>query len=181
MAHYGLEIFAHEKVRCPFHGEDRKPSATIRNNHFYCYTCNESFDVFGFIKEMERCTFPEALRIAANIAGLALPDNSVASRKDVARLAKAIAERKHYAEEQQRVAMSSEQKYSVLSGIARIARSSAPDWLAKLDVLLETWLHGVPDEVDLRPLLALMRREQLLAAGPFVERLHAEQEWVTHE
>ncbi len=177
MEHYGFEVFANEQIRCMFHGPDRKPSATIRNEFFYCYTCGEKHDVFSFIMAMERCDFSEALRIAAGIAGLAIPEQNSISRRQAALV---VQERKHDATERQRVSMSGEQKYLLLSTVARTVRPNAPECLAKLDTLLDIWLHGVPTDVDLRPLLTLVQGKHLEAIGPVVDRLHAEQEWVNH-
>ena len=60
--------------RCPFHKETKgsfsvNPSKEI----FYCFGCQKGGSVFNFIMEIERVTFPEAIRIGAEKAGVALP------------------------------------------------------------------------------------------------------------
>ncbi len=176
MEHYNVEVLANGQCRCPFH-EDNRPSASIKGGFFHCFVCNKSHDVFSFVMAMEYCSFQESVAIAANIAGLALPEQNSISRRQIAL---AVQERKHDTAERRRVTMSSEQKYLLLATVARTVRQNAPEWLAKLDGLLDDWLHGVPDDVDLRPLLTLVQGKHLEAIGPVVDRLHAEQEWVNH-
>lgn len=145
MAHYGLETFAHDKCRCPFHGEDKKPSATIKNEFFYCYTCGEKHDVFSFIMAMEHCTFQEAVTIGAEIAG-------VNASKCPRKLARVIAERKHGMAEKKRIDAANDAKYQLLAQVAAKVRPLKPDWMPRLDGLLDVWASGVPDEADMRPL-----------------------------
>src|SRR5713101_2923446 len=59
---------------CPFH-QEKTPSFTVSpiKQIFYCFGCGEGGDVFNFIMEMEKCEFPEALRIAAEKCGISMP------------------------------------------------------------------------------------------------------------
>src|SRR5713101_9241439 len=59
---------------CPFH-QEKTPSFTVSplKQMFYCFGCGKGGDVFKFVMEMERCEFPEALRIVAEKCGIALP------------------------------------------------------------------------------------------------------------
>lgn len=57
-----------EQFSCPFHGEDRKPSARIyparANNpsHVWCFVCQESgWDAIGLWKKFNNLTFGQAL------------------------------------------------------------------------------------------------------------------------
>ncbi len=61
------------KARCPFHNEKTaslmiNPSLQI----FKCFGCGKGGDVIKFIQEMERVEFPEAIKIAAEKAGIEL-------------------------------------------------------------------------------------------------------------
>src|SRR6202008_2922103 len=59
---------------CPFHGE-KTPSFAVHPTKqiFHCFGCGKGGDVFSFVMEMEKCQFPEALRIVAEKCGIPLP------------------------------------------------------------------------------------------------------------
>lgn len=59
---------------CPFH-QEKTPSFTVSpvKQIFYCFGCGKGGDVFNFVREMEKCEFPEALKIVAEKSGMALP------------------------------------------------------------------------------------------------------------
>src|SRR5438477_5820871 len=61
-------------ARCPFHKET-KPSFSVNaaKEIFYCFDCQKGGSVFNFIMEIERVTFPEAIKIVAEKAGVPLP------------------------------------------------------------------------------------------------------------
>ncbi|MDD3243628.1 MAG: DNA primase [Eubacteriales bacterium] len=60
---------------CPFHHE-KTPSFSVSPDKemYYCFGCHEGGSVFKFIQQMERCEFPEAVRILAERAGLEIPE-----------------------------------------------------------------------------------------------------------
>jgi len=59
---------------CPFHGE-KTPSFTVNDQKgfFHCFGCGAHGDVFGFLMQESGLSFPEALKRAAEIAGVQLP------------------------------------------------------------------------------------------------------------
>jgi len=59
---------------CPFHGE-KTPSFAVHpvKQIFHCFGCGKGGDVFTFVMEMEKCQFPEAIRIVAEKCGIAMP------------------------------------------------------------------------------------------------------------
>jgi DNA primase len=59
---------------CPFHGE-KTPSFAVHpvKQIFHCFGCGKGGDVFSFVMEMEKCPFPEAVRIVAEKSGIAIP------------------------------------------------------------------------------------------------------------
>lgn len=61
-------------ARCPFH-EEKTPSFSVSpaKNIFYCFGCGKGGSVFTFIMEMEHLSFPEAVRLVAEKAGVPLP------------------------------------------------------------------------------------------------------------
>jgi len=61
-------------ARCPFHKET-KPSFSVNpaKEIFYCFGCQKGGSVFNFVMEIERVTFPEAIKIVAEKSGVPLP------------------------------------------------------------------------------------------------------------
>ena len=59
---------------CPFHGE-KTPSFAVHpvKQIFHCFGCGKGGDVFTFVMEMEKCQFPEAVRLVAEKCGIAIP------------------------------------------------------------------------------------------------------------
>ena len=59
---------------CPFHKE-KTPSFSVSPTKeiFYCFGCHKGGTVFNFVMEIERVTFPEAIRIVADKVGMPLP------------------------------------------------------------------------------------------------------------
>jgi DNA primase len=59
---------------CPFH-QEKTPSFTVSpiKQIFYCFGCGKGGDIFNFVMEMERCEFPEALRLVAEKCGISIP------------------------------------------------------------------------------------------------------------
>src|SRR6516164_3704340 len=59
---------------CPFHGE-KTPSFAVHpvKQIFHCFGCGKGGDVFTFVMEMEKCQFPEAVRVVAEKCGIAIP------------------------------------------------------------------------------------------------------------
>jgi DNA primase len=59
---------------CPFHGE-KTPSFAVHpvKQIFHCFGCGKGGDVFTFVMEMEKCPFPEAVKVVAEKCGIAVP------------------------------------------------------------------------------------------------------------
>jgi DNA primase len=59
---------------CPFH-QEKTPSFTVSpiKQIFYCFGCGKGGDIFNFVIEMERCEFPDALRLVAEKCGISIP------------------------------------------------------------------------------------------------------------
>lgn len=62
------------KGLCPFH-EERTPSFYVSpaRGTYHCFGCGKGGDIFSFVMETERTTFPEALSELADLAGVTLP------------------------------------------------------------------------------------------------------------
>jgi DNA primase len=71
---------------CPFH-QEKTPSFTVSplKQIFYCFGCHKGGDVYNFVMEMEKCEFPDALRIVAEKCGISIPrpkEQSAEGRKE---------------------------------------------------------------------------------------------------
>lgn len=62
---------------CPFHNE-KSPSFSVSPSKemYYCFGCGSGGNVFTFIMQYENFTFPEALKMLADRAGVALPEQT---------------------------------------------------------------------------------------------------------
>jgi DNA primase len=62
---------------CPFHDE-KTPSFSVNEQlqSWYCFGCSRGGDIFKFVELREKVTFPEALRILAEVAGVEMPERS---------------------------------------------------------------------------------------------------------
>lgn len=67
------QVGATYKGLCPFH-DDRRPSFDVdpRRQRYRCWSCGKHGDVFIFLQEHERLTFPEAMEVLARRAGITL-------------------------------------------------------------------------------------------------------------
>ncbi len=66
---------------CPFHKE-KTPSFSVSpaKEIFYCFGCHKGGSVFNFVMEMERVSFPEAIKLVAEKSGVPLPKLEIDSR-----------------------------------------------------------------------------------------------------
>src|SRR5574342_1019545 len=60
---------------CPFHSE-KTPSFAVHPTKqiFHCFGCGVGGDVFKFVMDIEKLTFPEAMKLVADKAGVKLPE-----------------------------------------------------------------------------------------------------------
>ncbi|HEY0263418.1 MAG TPA: DNA primase [Granulicella sp.] len=68
---------------CPFHKEKTGSfSVNATHQYFYCFGCHEKGDVFTFVQKLENVSFPEAVRIVAGKAGIAMPKREYSSPEE---------------------------------------------------------------------------------------------------
>ena len=61
---------------CPFHNEKTGSFSVSPNKQmFYCFGCHQGGNVITFIQKYENMTFPEAVRLLADRAGMKLPES----------------------------------------------------------------------------------------------------------
>jgi len=65
---------ANWRAPCPFHKET-KPSFNVNPSKemFFCFGCHKGGTVFNFVMEMERVSFPDAIKMVAEKSGVPLP------------------------------------------------------------------------------------------------------------
>jgi len=70
---------------CPFHKE-KSPSFNVHavRQFFHCFGCGVSGDVFTFVGKIENVSFPEAVRVVAQKAGIPLPTREFNSPEEAA-------------------------------------------------------------------------------------------------
>src|SRR5437899_960146 len=68
---------------CPFHAE-KTPSFNVHPTKqiYHCFGCGQGGDVFKFVMEMEKCAFPEAIRVVAEKSGIAIPQTKERSPEE---------------------------------------------------------------------------------------------------
>jgi DNA primase len=128
---------------CPFHKEKTASfSVSPAKEIFYCFGCHKGGSVFNFVMEMERVSFPEAIKLVAEKSGVPVPKLVDDSRFEAKRqLADEVIELNRWALEwwEQQLESSSE---------ARIAR----DYLLRREITDETrttfHLGYAPDSWD---------------------------------
>jgi DNA primase len=59
---------------CPFHSE-KTPSFAVHpvKQIYHCFGCGVGGDVFSFVMALEKCEFPDAVRMVAEKSGIAIP------------------------------------------------------------------------------------------------------------
>jgi DNA primase len=68
---------------CPFHSE-KTPSFNVHptKQFYHCFGCSKGGDVFTFVMEMERVSFPDAVRLIAEKIGIPIPKMRVSSPEE---------------------------------------------------------------------------------------------------
>jgi DNA primase len=68
---------------CPFH-QEKTPSFTVSpvKQIFYCFGCGKGGDVYNFVMELEKCQFPEAVKVVAEKCGIAIPRQKESSPEE---------------------------------------------------------------------------------------------------
>ena len=83
-SHWGL---------CPFHNE-KSPSFSVNGERqmFHCFGCGAGGNVYTFIMNYENYSFPEAVKLLAQRAGVSLPepDESEDAKKRAGRRARLL-------------------------------------------------------------------------------------------
>lgn len=61
-------VFKGKNVKCPFHGEDKNPSASIKFNRLVCFVCNfKALDSIGLFMKINNVSFKEAVNALSRL------------------------------------------------------------------------------------------------------------------
>lgn len=104
---------------CPFHGESN-PSfhADDRRGRYKCFTCGASGDHFRFFTELDGVSFPRAIEIVADLAGVRLPDARPETEEEKRRRQQMDADRQRRREQDEaRRAQETAEKVETVRGI----------------------------------------------------------------
>lgn len=55
---------------CPFHSSKGGKCLGFNRDTAHCFNCDNSWNIFSFVKDMKKCDFKEALEYLSNLAGL---------------------------------------------------------------------------------------------------------------
>jgi DNA primase len=68
---------------CPFH-QEKTPSFSVHatRQYFHCFGCGKSGDVFTFVQELEKISFPESVRLVAQKLDIKLPKMEYSSPEE---------------------------------------------------------------------------------------------------
>ncbi len=71
----------HFKALCPFHHE-KSPSFMVNTDKqiYHCFGCGAGGNIFSFLMQHDRMTFPEAVRQLAGHVGVDVPDHAADPR-----------------------------------------------------------------------------------------------------
>lgn len=115
---HGIEVSRKNKCRCVFH-DDTKPSMQVYDDGVHCYSCGAHTDVIGLAEQLYSVSTAEAIRITAELAGIAAIDNT----REYKRKADAI--RKKADERKQTINALNESYYKLLAEFARLERNKS--------------------------------------------------------
>jgi len=89
------------QLRCPFHGDDRKPSARYyrETQSMFCWVCKKRWDLIEFIVDRENASFMQALKLLVkkyNVDTSSIPDSPEFTQEKVKRSSNEDFERMMY-------------------------------------------------------------------------------------
>ena len=109
----GYEISRKNKCRCPYH-DDTKPSMQVYDDGVHCFSCGAHTDIIGLAEQLYSCNTSEAIRITAELAGIA----PLSDTKDYAKRAEIA--RKQATEREATLTALNDAYYKLLAEFARL-------------------------------------------------------------
>lgn len=135
---------------CPFHGEDKNPSAKAYKYTFFCFTCQKTGDVIRFVQDYFNLSFYEAMQKINLDFNLGLDSNI---KIDYNKLEK----EKRKREQKQRLKKQKEDKYMLLSEKYRLLQNKIFDLKEQINIL--NWENKVYEISKLQEKLDMLEIE----------------------
>lgn len=63
------------ELLCPFHSDNHIGNAMLKDGRFFCFACNSYADCFGLVRQVNECSFQDAIKLIAEIYGITVEDN----------------------------------------------------------------------------------------------------------
>ena len=133
LAMHGIETNRKGRARCCFH-DDNRPSMAVFDDHVHCYACGAHADVIALAAQLYGVDNCEAIRITAELAGIAAIDNTREYQKKADMIRQKADERK------QTINALNTSYYKLLAEFARLERNKTE------------YAPRSPNETDLHPL-----------------------------
>lgn len=115
---HGIEVNRKGRARCCFH-DDTNPSMAVYDKAYHCFACQAHGDVIDLAAQLYSVDKSEAIRITAELAGIAAIDNT----RDYAKKARAI--RQKADERKQTINALNESYYKLLAEFARLEQNKS--------------------------------------------------------
>lgn len=116
LAMHGIEVNRKGRARCCFH-DDNRPSMAVFDDHVHCYACGAHADVIALAAQLYGTDNCEAIRITAELAGIAAIDNTREYQKKADMIRQKADERK------QTINALNTSYYKLLAEFARLERN----------------------------------------------------------
>lgn len=116
LAMHGIEVNRKGRARCCFH-DDNRPSMAVFDDHVHCYACGAHADVIALAAQLYGVDNCEAIRITAELAGIAAIDNTREYQKKADMIRQKADERK------QTINALNTSYYKLLAEFARLERN----------------------------------------------------------
>ena len=113
---HGYSVSRQNKCRCAFH-DDTNPSMQVYDDGYHCFSCGAHGDVIDLAAQLYGVDNREAIRITAELAGIAAIDNTQEYKR------KADAIRQKADERKQTINALNTSYYKLLAEFARLERN----------------------------------------------------------
>ena len=133
LAMHGIEANRKGRARCCFH-DDNRPSMAVFDDHVHCYACGAHADVIGLAEQLYSVCTAEAIRITAELAGIA-----------------AVSDTKDYADRAKKVRMKAAQRDTTIEALKRSYDKLLAEFV-RLEQNKSEYAPRSPNETDLHPL-----------------------------
>ena len=129
----GIEVNRKGRARCCFH-DDNRPSMAVFDDHVHCYACGAHADVIGLAEQLYSVNTAEAIRITAELAGIA-----------------AVSDTKDYADRARKARMKATQRDTTIEALKRSYDKLLAEFV-RLEQNKSEYAPRSPNDTDLHPL-----------------------------